>query len=91
MLKILLSRVRKMKKGKPEEEKGSLKNYNKAIKSNPDNPDGYFNRANLKFKLGSYQDAIKDYNRAIRLNPEHLQAYHSRAKRQIKLLQRSYS
>jgi len=83
MLKILLSRFVKNNypggKVKSEKEKGLLKSCNKAIKSNPENPAGYFNRGNLKFKLGNYEDALKDYNRAIRLNPEYLHAYHSRA------------
>jgi len=63
----------------PEGKKRLLKKFNNSIKSNPDKPNGYFDRGNLNFKLERYQDAIKDYNRAIRLDPKHLQAYHSRA------------
>ena len=69
MLKILLNKFIKNnypgEKTKSKEEKILLKNYDRAIKYNPINANGYFSRGNLKFKLGSYQDAIKDYNRAV--------------------------
>ena len=83
MLKILIEKIIQNgcldEKIKLKEENRLLKNCDKTIKRNPDNPISYFNRGNLKFKLGDYQGAMKDYNAAIRLNPEYLEAYHSRA------------
>lgn len=81
MFKILLSKLttNDYSNQKTNKDKRLLKNYNRAIRSNPNNSSCYFNRGNLKFKLGNYQGAMKDYNAAIRLNPKYLQAYHSRA------------
>ena len=83
MLKILIRKVIQNnylgEKVKLKEENRLLRNYDKAIKCNPDNPASYFNRGNLRFKSGDYQGAMKDYNAAIRRNPEYLEAYHSRA------------
>ena len=81
MLKILKKKIiqNNCLDKKVKEETRLLRNYDKTIKRNPENSTGYFNRGNLKFKLGDYQGAMKDYNAAIRLNPEYLEAYHSRA------------
>jgi len=81
MLKILIKKViqNDYLDKKTKEENKLLKNCDKAVKRNPENPISYFNRGNQKFKSKDYQGAIKDYNVAIRLNPKYLEAYHSRA------------
>jgi tetratricopeptide (TPR) repeat protein len=40
-----------------------------AIKNNPSEPDNYYKRAVLQYKLENYKDALVDITRAERLNP----------------------
>lgn len=52
-----------------------LQNYTKAIKSNPDNAELYYQRAEVSFQVKDYQSAIKDYNSSIRLDQNHGELY----------------
>ena len=61
----------------------SLKDYNKAIELDPNNPEAYHERGSVKDKMGNlksilqdkkgslndYKSALKDYNKAIELDP----------------------
>ena len=55
-----------------------IRNYDKVIRSQPDDYLAYFNRAVAYAKIGQYQNAIRDYNTAIRLKPDYVEAYNNR-------------
>jgi len=55
-----------------------IRNYDKVIRSQPDDYLAYFNRAVAYAKIGQYQNAIRDYNTAIRLKPDYIEAYNNR-------------
>ncbi len=57
----------------------ALDEYDKAIRLEPNNSAGYFNRGIMYFNLGQYQRAIQDYSQAIRLDPNKPGAYNNRA------------
>ena len=46
----------------------ALKDVDKAIKINPNNPKYYVNRGSIKYDLGFVESACEDWNRAIELN-----------------------
>ena len=56
----------------------AIKDYNKAIKLNPDYAIAYYNRGNAYQSKGEIDRAIKDYNKAIKLNPDNTSAYNNR-------------
>nr|XP_003408506.2 tetratricopeptide repeat protein 6 [Loxodonta africana] len=62
-------------------EEGSLQtafdSFTKAVKTNPDFAEGFYQRGLCKVKLRR-DNSILDFNRAITLNPKHYQAYLSR-------------
>lgn len=55
--------------------KGSISDYNEAIKRNPKYAAAYRERADARDELGEHQEAIKDLNQAISLNPKDARAY----------------
>jgi serine/threonine protein kinase len=57
---------------------GALRDYNEAIRCNPDDADAYINRGIVKRALGDNQGALIDYTEAIRINPDHANAYYYR-------------
>ena len=65
----------KQKEGKHKE---AIKDYDQAIKLNPDLTEAYNNRGNAKSRLKQYPEAIKDYDQAIKLNPDLAEAYNNR-------------
>lgn len=59
--------------------KEAIKNYDKALSLNPDEPwDDYVNRGNAWSELGEYQKAFDDYDRAMELNPNYNEAHFNR-------------
>src|SRR6185437_3170356 len=49
-----------------------------AIRSRPDDPEGYLNRAHTNQHLGRHDQALADYDQAIRLDPRYAPAYKDR-------------
>ena len=56
----------------------AIKDYNKAIRLNPNHAAAYNNRGFAWFNKGNLDEAIKDYNEAIRLDPNFARAYTNR-------------
>jgi tetratricopeptide (TPR) repeat protein len=52
----------------------ALKMYDEIIKSLPDDPDAYYDRALLQIELADTAAAINDFNRVLDLNPDDLDA-----------------
>ena len=72
-----------------EDYKGAIKNFDEAIKINPNDASAYTNRGIIKNHLGqqtqdanakrkNYEEAIQDYDKAIKLNPKFASAYANR-------------
>lgn len=57
----------------------AVKDYDAAIRLNPDYALAYHNRGWSKAQLGQHNEAIKDYTAAIRLNPDDALVYYNRA------------
>ncbi len=72
----------KYKKG---DYRGSIANYNEAIRLNPNYAVAYFNRGNAKGNLEDNQGAITDFNEAIRLNSNDAYTYNNRGNAKAKL------
>jgi len=58
--------------------KGAIKNYDEAIKLNPNLAEAYNNRGNAYYNKGEFEKAIEDYTKAINLNPNYAIAYYNR-------------
>jgi tetratricopeptide (TPR) repeat protein len=58
---------------------GAIKNFNEAIRLDPEYAIAYSNRGIAYSKMGEYQQAINDYNHAIKLYPNYAKAYFNRA------------
>ena len=71
----------------------ALKDFNQAIKLNPNNVNAYMNRGNVYYALGQYQKALGDYDRVIELNPRFSKPYGARGMTYIQLnqLQRAFA
>lgn len=48
--------------------------YDKAIETDENYAELYYNRANTKCNLGLYEEAVKDYDKVIELVPTHSKA-----------------
>lgn len=55
-----------------------MRDYDMAIRLNPDFVYAYFNRGNLRCAQRDYRAAIVDYNEAIKRDPEFAEAYYNR-------------
>jgi tetratricopeptide (TPR) repeat protein len=62
--------------GKTEE---ALKDFNRAIKIDPTQQDGYMGRADTLNTMGRYEEALKDYKKVLEIDPTLAQAYINRA------------
>ncbi len=56
----------------------ALKDYNEAIRQNPNSSDLFFRRADIEFDMKNYRAAIGDYTIAISISPDSLDYYVSR-------------
>jgi Flp pilus assembly protein TadD len=56
----------------------AIKDYNKAIKLNPQYATVYINRGIAYAKLGNTKQGIKDFNKTIELNPQNSLAYYNK-------------
>lgn len=59
--------------------KEAIRDYNKAIRKNSENPDYYYGRARSYEQLGEIKEAIKDYSKAIELDRNFMKALIRRA------------
>jgi len=59
--------------------KGAIKDYTKAIKTDENNKDAYFNRGSCELALKSFRKAMLDFSKTIELDPIYAKAYYSRA------------
>ena len=64
---------------------GSLADFNKVIRINPNFIDGYNNRGNLMNQLGNYKEALEDFNKVIKSNPKNSAAYNNRGNSKVGL------
>jgi tetratricopeptide (TPR) repeat protein len=65
--------------------KGSLADFEQAIKLEPNSPESYGNRGRWKDESGDYQGALVDYDRVIALDPKSAKAYDNRGVTKFKL------
>lgn len=56
----------------------SIENIGRAIRSNPNTPDTYAERAVLRLERHEYELAVSDYDSAIRLNPKDTELWFNR-------------
>ena len=61
------------------DDRGALRDYNTALKLNPDLVEIYSKRGLVKNRIGNLHGAFKDLDRMIQINPEHIFAYNNRA------------
>ena len=59
--------------------RGAIKDYNAALKFNPDLVEIYSKRGIVKSRIGNMTGAFKDFDKMIQINPEHVFAYNNRA------------
>jgi tetratricopeptide (TPR) repeat protein len=62
-------------KGKLDDFKGAIADYDKAIEINPNYGEAYGYRGYAKVNLNNYQGAIADFNKAIEINIKYAKAY----------------
>jgi tetratricopeptide (TPR) repeat protein len=56
----------------------AIQDFGEAIRLNPQDPDGFYNRALVYKNKSEYDSAILDFDQAIRLNPSFAQAFNKR-------------
>ena len=59
--------------------RGAIKNYNSALKLNPDLVEIYSRRGIVKTRIGDMKGALRDFDKMLRINPEHIFTYNNRA------------
>lgn len=59
--------------------RGAIKDYNAALKLNPDLVEIYSKRGIVKLRVKNLRGAIKDFDKMIQINPGHIFAYNNRA------------
>ncbi len=67
--------------GKAElyDNRGAIKNYNDALKLNPDLVEIYSRRGIAKTRIDDMRGALRDFDKMLQINPEHIFAYNNRA------------
>ena len=68
-----------IKKHKNQDYKSAIKDYDKAIKSDPTIKVAFFNRGICELAVEDYKAALKDFDKTIELDPNYVEAYYSRA------------
>ncbi|SDR33249.1 tetratricopeptide repeat protein [Thermostaphylospora chromogena] len=63
--------------------KEALQEYDTAIAIDPDFPDYYLDRGNVRYAVGEVEGALADYETAMRLSPPLPEAYYNRAELRI--------
>ena len=63
----------------------AIKEYDQAIRINPQFAQAYYNRGNASAALGKHSEAIADYDKAIRINPQFSEAYRNRGSKNADL------
>ena len=63
----------------------AIKDFNEAIRLNPNYAEAYNDRGVAKYDLGKYSESIEDYNRAIQLNSSFFGAYSNRGLVKVKI------
>ena len=59
--------------------RGAIRDYNAALKLNPDLVEIYSKRGIVKLRIRELRSAIKDFDKMIQINPGHIFAYNNRA------------
>ena len=59
--------------------RGAIKNYNTALKLNPDLVEIYSRRGIVKTRIGDMRGALTDFDKMLRINPAHIFTYNNRA------------
>jgi tetratricopeptide (TPR) repeat protein len=64
--------------GKQEKYKEAVLDYTKAIETDPNYANAYYNRGYVYIEMKKYKLAISDLDKAIEINPKYAAAYHVR-------------
>ena len=67
------------KRSERYDDRGAIRDYNAALKLNPDLVEIYSKRGIIKLRIENLQGALKDFDKMIQINPEHIFAYNNRA------------
>ncbi len=70
---------------KLDDYKGAVEDFNKVLKSNPQNSTAYFMRAEIKEIYKDHAGALEDLNNALKINNKYAVAYYKRGEVKIKL------
>lgn len=62
-----------------QDNRAAIKDYNKALRLNPDIVEIYAKRGMVKTRIGNVLGALRDFNKAIEINPQDTIAYNNRA------------
>jgi tetratricopeptide (TPR) repeat protein len=66
-------------KHKKQDYKGAIRDYDKAIKSDKNNKDAFYNRGTCELALKDFKSAMNDFNATLELDARFVKAYYSRA------------
>lgn len=69
-------RIRGIVKRDLKDYEGAINDYTQAIKSNPHEPEYYYDRSHIKYKANDIQGAFEDISKAIEISP--IQKYYER-------------
>ena len=69
---------RAVAKQKAGDLRGAIADYSKAIRLNPNDATGYYNRGNANYDLDDKLSALADYEQAIQRQPDYIPAHYNR-------------